>query len=1173
MLFVNAPQLYIDALSGNDKVDVRAPAQPSGAAWNTQVTVAAGSPAGQPGLNGDDFTLETPGAGNQVTWEPDRADGGLFSLTQSGGNADSTVITLASFTIPSLGYTSSAGGFESATYDGQAGNAGLTVLGTGGNDTIARTPGAADDAGTIGVNNLLALNYKNLGSGTLTVNGNGGADDTLVVNGTAGVDSFDVAAITGTVQVNADTPIQQTGIANLTLNGLAGDNTYSVAAGQPYSAITINGSGNSDPDVLNLTGDGSPVTVTLDGANPSVSGGGLGVISLTGVGIVNLNNGAGAINVLGTTGQDNFSITPTGASTATIQNGASAPVLNTDNTGNLNITEGTAGDGDSVTVNGTSNSETIHVQRGPTTTVQVGGLKTVGVSQANVASLIVNGGLGADIFNVNGAFGPELTVEGGQTPAADTLNLSTGDATVSFGTDPSSGSVDTSYGIVNFVNFQTANLNDDGTSSLTINATNGNDAIQQLNNQVTVNNGTVIGFDGYVGLTLNGLAGNDQFNVSPATLVDLTTFTTDGGTSSAGDALVVNGTASQNAIGFTPTSANVGSVSVDAAPVVDFMSIGNVMINGQGGDDSLTAATPVGTNGITYTPGATVDAASVQVGSLVPMSFTNLGGGGDVTLDDAGATRADNLTYNGTSAVDAFTVDAGGDIHLNSQLVVHTPGVNNLTLNGLAGDNTYSISASQPYGAITVNGSGNSDPDVLTLTGDGSLVTVTLGGATQTVSGGGLGTVNVTGVGIVNLSNGVGNITVDGTSAPDAFNVTPTSATGATIQTNGLAPVLNATTSGALLIDGAGGSNTVTVNGTANNDTIATALDATTTSVTVGAFLPISLASADTHSLVLSGGAGDDAYDFTGTSGPAGVTVTGGNGSNAINLPGTAGDDSYNVNPGSNNASGSVSYVLPGGASPIIAFSGVQNLGVDGGVTGNDTLSINGTGADDTINLQGTGPGAGTAQVNGGPLVTFAALGSDPGTTINLNGAGGADAFNITQPGNWQIAHVSVSGGTPGAGGSLLLNASGTAGTDAFTYMSTGPQAGMVGLTSDGSATSYALTNVAQLNLNELGPANASLSVTNANAVITPSATPNSGTVTTTDVGNTTALLPLTYSNIATVSASGTSVVINAPEDGDTVTISPTGLVTVTSAWACRTRSTPAAIRTWPSTCRAPTTT
>ena len=225
----------------------------------------------------------------------------------------------------------------------------------------------------------------------------------------------------------------------------------------------------------------------------------------------------------------------------------------------------------------------------------------------------------------------------------------------------------------------------------------------------------------------------------------------------------------------------------------------------------------------------------------MPLSFSNLGSGRRHDLDDASATRVDNLTFNGTSANDSFTVDAGtGLLHLNGQLVVSTAGVNNLTLNGLAGDNTYSISASQPYGAITVNGSGNSDPDVLTLTGDGSLVTVTLGGATQTVSGGGLGTVDITGVGIVNLSNGAGDITVDGTAAPDAFNVTPTSATSATIQTNGLAPVLNATTSGALLIDGAGGSNTVTVNGTANNDTIATALDATTTSVTVGAFLPIS---------------------------------------------------------------------------------------------------------------------------------------------------------------------------------------------------------------------------------------------------------------------------------------------------------------------------------------------
>src|SRR5207302_1878448 len=125
------------------------------------------------------------------------------------------------------------------------------------------------------------------------------------------------------------------------------------------------------------------------------------------------------------------------------------------------------------------------------------------------------------------------------------------------------------------------------------------------------------------------------------------------------------------------------------------------------------------------------------------------------------------------------------------------------------------------------------------------------------------------------------------------------------------------------------------------------------------------------------------------------------------------------------------------------------------------------TGGDDTFSLIGTGPGAGTAQVNGGPLVTFASLGTGAATTINLAGNGGADSFSVTQPAAWAVANVNVAGGTPGAGGHLLLNASAAAGADAYTYSSTGPQSGAVGLTSGLSTTSYALTNVATLAVNE----------------------------------------------------------------------------------------------------------
>jgi hypothetical protein len=147
-------------------------------------------------------------------------------------------------------------------------------------------------------------------------------------------------------------------------------------------------------------------------------------------------------------------------------------------------------------------------------------------------------------------------------------------------------------------------------------------------------------------------------------------------------------------------------VQVNALGLVTLNTIESVVLNGLGGNDQLTVTTPAGVNTITYTPGTTVDAARVQVNSLVPMRFLNLGTGGSVTLDDPADGRVDTLIYNGTRANDTFNVAAtSGAITLNSQLVVNTPGVANLTLNGLTGDDTFNVFAVQPAARSTTSGS------------------------------------------------------------------------------------------------------------------------------------------------------------------------------------------------------------------------------------------------------------------------------------------------------------------------------------------------------------------------------------------------------------------------------------------------------------------------------------
>ena len=70
----------------------------------------------------------------------------------------------------------------------------------------------------------------------------------------------------------------------------------------------------------------------------------------------------------------------------------------------------------------------------------------------------------------------------------------------------------------------------------------------------------------------------------------------------------------------------------------------------------------------------------------------------------------DTLVYNGTAANDSFTIGrAAGQVNLNSRLVLNTTGVETLTLEGFAGDDTFTlvpaISASV-YSTINLNGGG-----------------------------------------------------------------------------------------------------------------------------------------------------------------------------------------------------------------------------------------------------------------------------------------------------------------------------------------------------------------------------------------------------------------------------------------------------------------------------------
>src|SRR5262249_4883609 len=132
------------------------------------------------------------------------------------------------------------------------------------------------------------------------------------------------------------------------------------------SGLFIEAGDPSASDVVNLTGASGPVTVNL--ATQTVTGFGAPV-SLSGVETLNLDAGANDINVVGTIGPDDISVTPTGTNTATVSSAGSNLTINATNSGLLTVKAD--GGSDKLTVNATQAGEVIDVS-GTQVTVNVG---------------------------------------------------------------------------------------------------------------------------------------------------------------------------------------------------------------------------------------------------------------------------------------------------------------------------------------------------------------------------------------------------------------------------------------------------------------------------------------------------------------------------------------------------------------------------------------------------------------------------------------------------------------------------------------------------------------------------------------------------------------------------------------------------------------------------------
>ena len=1021
----------------------------------------------------------TPTGLTGITVDGGDPTSGTSDVLMVNGTAAATIDTSASTIVGAGPVTITYQNVEQVDFDGTSAGESLTVKGTAGNNTVVITPGAAVDAGTVVVNSLTPIAFQNLGAtGSLTINGNGGSD-TLQYNGFAGNDAFTVG-LTGTVGLlnlfGTHVSTFVTGVQGLQINTLGGEDTIGITVDDTYtSGISVQG--DTEDNVLTYTAPANGITNVHLGSQ-TITTTGDETVTYTGLKkIAEVSSGAAStLTVTGSTSPENLDYTPTGTNAGTVVPDVGAFVMFS-GVGSTFTINGLGAD--TLSVEGTSLSDAITVN-GTASTVQVNALETV--AYTGIEWLQVNGNGGSDTFNVTTSATVPIFIVGGDPIGVlpgDTLKLTVGAGNaVSFNIGPTSdsggfqvynGGTHTMNATLSFTNIETIGPITGGPgSSAVVMGTNGNDniTVTAADNAtdpgsgangvqdfaVSVDASPRILYLGFANLYLDGLNGSDQFNLStPApTLADAAwdVQTWVGGGPGTSDKLVIQTPVISN-VTYTPTGAQTGTFTLNqAAPSVITIGglssgaiagtliafgdpnpspegVSTLVYDGESDNDTMTVT---GAGAFSYKPGSQIDSGTLALGSDLPLNFQQLGATGTVIVD---RTAASSLTVYGTGFDDTFNVgDAGGvagfvqTVQINSQLPIN----DNLTTTD----------------SLVLYGDGAMDPVVANITGNGlaDLLVSNFGNnlgndfgssTPAVVSGGGLVPTTLSGVGIANITADGANITVDGTTGPDSFTVTPTDNNSATITNNTTSPQLNTTDGATLTIDPLAGNDTVTVVGTSVGNTVNVVNNAATTTVGIVGFQTVGVVTGHTEALVVQGGLGSDTINVSGTGGPS-LTVNGGlpeNGSGVQNgQPGdvlnitNTNNGATTVMPGATDTSGTIT--TPDGTT---SFENIEMVNLTAAAAA-DTLLMDGTTGSDLIKLYNNGA-ANEADVNQQARVLFSVFG-----TVSLDGIAGNDTFNVTPVGLAGVSTVNVTGEYPNGSAAVIVN--GTAGNDTITTTATG---------------------------------------------------------------------------------------------------------------------------------------
>jgi hypothetical protein len=155
------------------------------------------------------------------------------------------------------------------------------------------------------------------------------------------------------------------------------------------------------------------------------------------------------------------------------------------------------------------------------------------------------------------------------------------------------------------------------------------------------------------------------------------------------------------------------------------------------------------------------------VNALLALSYENLGAGASLTVDGGGGT--DTLTYDGTANNDSFTVNSGvggGTVQLNARLLLSTPNVESLALEGFGGDDSFALLpalSASPYTLLCFRGGAQASAagDIGSVVGSAGADSIVMSGQTLSQAG---KTVDATGVEDLRLNalGGANDLTYNG---------------------------------------------------------------------------------------------------------------------------------------------------------------------------------------------------------------------------------------------------------------------------------------------------------------------------------------------------------------------------------------------------------------------------